>query len=470
MSIRHYRMEIETVGPVHIGNGSQYGKKDYFAKGNSVLILDTRKFISFLDAQQINRYCDFLKDNRSGHQNELQYFLQKNPDIQKLAVKAIAYKVDSPLATARRGDVDYHDVWEFIKDPYGNPYVPGSSVKGMLRTAILLNMILNDESYRSLYDAEVEQRPKNAKKPNADIMKHAFFKEHPSKTDPSIANDIMKYVSVSDSAPLSTADLVFAKKYDRFSANDPADHKQDMGKLTIRDGNELDVYRECLRPGTKIHIDIAIDERIEDYLDGNTLDIQGINEVLQKSFDFYSKRFLDHFKQEGAERQDVTAHDDICKYVIQSGPLAGVRCRNHAIENTGYCRTHQEHAGKQSASSGVTCYLGGGVDFMSKTVVGALFDSDAERLRATSRILYNQFPSEVDQSRHLPLWAKIESAGFPPKRFDARFKNGRLAKAKNDHRHWFDEKLGVSPHTMKYGIVGKKKYPMGKCIVRIQEA
>ena len=37
-----------------------------------------------------------------------------------------------------------------ITDPYGNPYVPGSSLKGMLRTILLSRDILqNREKYRT---------------------------------------------------------------------------------------------------------------------------------------------------------------------------------------------------------------------------------------------------------------------------------------------------------------------------------
>ena len=468
MAVRHYRLEFKTAGPVHIGNGSQYGKKDYFVSGGAICVLDTRKFVSLLNAAQVSRYCEFLE----GERNELQYFLQKNPDLRKFAEKSVAYKVNSPLATARRGAIQYHDVWEFVKDPYGNPYVPGSSVKGMLRTAMLLNMLLDDKSYRKLYDAAIEQSPRATRKPDAAIMRRAFFKERPSKADSSIANDIMKYVSVADSEPLTAADLVFAKKYDLFSKDDPVDHKPDMGRLTQLEGNELNIYRECLRPGAKVSVDISIDDRIDAYLDGVVLDAQGICAALQRAFDFYSECFLSHFEQREDDdaKKSSAASDGQCQYVAQSGPLAGRRCRNRAIDGTGYCKTHQEYAGKQSVSSEVTCYLGGGVDFMNKTVVSALFGTEAERLRAVSHILYSQFPSRIDRGRHAALWNRIEGAGYDPKSFNARFrKDGRLAKAKDDHRHWRDERLGVAPHTMKYGIVGKKKYPMGKCTVSIRE-
>lgn len=472
MGVRRYSLDIVTAGLVHIGNGKQYGKRDYFASGNKIAVLDTRKFVSRLDAQQVEKYCKFLGD---GHAR-LQDFFRGNTDLARIAEQSVAYKIDSPLATARRGSIQYHDVWEFVKDPYGKPYIPGSSVKGMLRTAILLNMVLDDANgFRSLFDIDAACSKKMKKTADKRIEKRAFWKEQPNPADPGIVNDIMKYISVSDSSPLSTDDLVFAKKFDKFSKNDSADHKLNMGKLTVVEGNELDVYRECLRPGVRISVDIVVDDRIDAYLNNSILNARGLNEVLQRSFDFYSKCFLEHFEQgEGgaAVSGDFGASaDGQCRYVIQSGPLKGIRCPNHAVDGTGYCNKHQEEAMKSQVSDNVTCYLGGGVDFMSKTVVGALFDANDEMLEAVSRILYSQFPTRIDRSRHQALFDEVCRAGFSPQYMKARYgKNGRLSKAKDDHRHWRDKELGVSPHTMKWGVVGKQKYPMGKCSVSIREA
>ena len=107
---------------------------------------------------------------------------------------------------------------------------------------------------------------------------------------------------------------------------------------------------------------------------------------------------------------------------------------------------------------------------MNKTVVGALFDAEDERLEAISRILYSQFPTKIDRLKHPDLFGEVRRAGFDPSDMKSQYKRGRLSKAKDDHRHWRDSQLGVSPHTMKWGIVGKQKYPMGKCDVTIQEA
>lgn len=467
MAIRRYILEITTVGPVHIGNGMRYGKKDYYANGNKIAVLDTRKFASRLNVQQMGRYCEFLKD--TNNKFDLQGFLKNNPDLAKIADGSVAYRIDSPLATARRGSIQYHDVWEFVKDPYGNPYIPGSSIKGMLRTAILLNILLDGKEYRALLDGALDKR-RGADKV---IMRKTLWKEQPDPCNQGVVNDILKYLSVADSSSLSTDDLVFVKKYDLFSKNDPADHKLNMRNLTLYEGNELDVYRECLRPGTNISVEIAIDERIDSYLNAPVLDGKGLCEVLQRQFDFYSSHFLSHFEQ-GEEESSVndSSGDVQCRYVIQSGPLTGMRCRNHAVDGTGYCNKHANVASAGRSANDAICYLGGGVDFMSKTVVAALFSSEKERVEAISRILFNQFPTRIDRSFYPGLFDRVRCADFSPETMKAKRnrKTGKLNKAKDDHRHWRDSELGVSPHTMKWGIIGKRRYPMGKCAICIREA
>lgn len=462
--MRRFRLDITVRGLVHIGNGQQYGKKDYFAKEGKVAVLDVRKFASLLTPSQMSRYCGFLEDGKDRF--GLQGFLgrMENADLLNLARRSISYQIDSPIATARRGSIQYHDVFQFVKDPYGNPYVPGSSVKGMLRTAILLCMVLNEDELRSIGERSLGKRTK------ADFALNgkSFWKEAPNPSDGSIINDVMKYISVSDSAPLSTANLVFAKKFDKFSKDDPVDHKSSRGKSVSLEGNELDVYRECLRPGTVISVDVSVDERIDEYLFDFPLDAQGLSRVLKRSFDFYSKRFLSHFE----DRADVVpakadSADGACRYIFPTGLLAGKRCRNKAIGDTGFCRTHQGQSASVLSDSGTICYLGGGIDFMSKTVTSALFYDEWDAVRAIAEILYFQFPTRVDRREHPGLYGAVGGAGFEPHDFKSR-RGGRIKKTKEDHRHWRDEEIGVSPHTMKWGTVGRDRYPMGKCSIVVR--
>lgn len=471
MAVRHYRLVLTTVGPVHIGNGSKYSGKDYFKiDDKNVAVLDAGEFVSRLSSNEVDEYCRFLDtDSRSS----LAVFLARHPPLMAAARESIAYRIEMRLAKARRGTDQYFDVAQFVKDGDGNPYVPGSSVKGMLRTAILSHLVQADrETYLALYDSRVAQGASRGKACR-DIERRAFWRERPASGDDELANDVMRYVSVSDSVPLSTDDLVFAKKYDKFSRADSGRHKLGMGKISkdpsYYEGNALNIYRECLRPGTRIELALDVDERIDAYLGGLVLDGEGISSVLQGSFELYKHCFLDFFDLGPSESDGggAGAADGRCAYVYQGGPLAGMRCRNAAVSGTGFCNIHKDKAA--SAPQQVTCYLGGGVDFDSKTVVNALLEGDRDRAFEISRILFAQFPTKLDPSLHHDLQSEIREEGFDPIYMPAKYDRGRLAKGKDDHRHWRDAEFGVSPHTVKLGIIGSQKYPMGKCTCAIEE-
>ncbi len=464
MGTRRYRIDLTTKGLVHIGNGRSLGKKDYFLQQGKIAVLDAKAFVSRLDEKRLEDYCRFLEtDSRSG----LDDFLDKH-DLRGVAEKAVAYRLDAALK-GKNGRRRNREVGEFVKDAYGCPYVPGSSFKGMLRT-VLLSALIEEGP-----EAFLQGYPQNGgwrrdKDAAAGIERQAF-----RGGDPRAVSDIMRFVSVSDSDPLDAGDLVFAEKYDKFSKGDAAEHKRRRGGRSANagvGGNDLSIYRECLRPGTVATLHVGIDERIDERLPF-PLDEDGLASLFQRFDARYRKCFLDAFEFEespgGGAGGSGGADDGMCRYVIKSGPFEGKRCRNHAIAGTGYCNMHQDEAaapsGALSKHGGLTCYLGGGVDFDSKTVLNALFACDAERLRETALILYAQFPTKIDDrfsgGRHRALWDKVEGEGFRP--MTVKFGDGAVSKAKDDHRHWMDEDLGVSPHTMKLGKVGDELLPMGKC-------
>lgn len=469
MAIRHYEIEFTTKGPVHIGNGEKYGKKDYFQSGGKIAILDVRKFVARLTPEQISNYCNFLESDEI----TLQDYLEGDKGLRALAESSVLYKADTDLARARRGSRQRHDVWECIKDAEGRPYVPGSSVKGMIRTALLVSLLLDDPDYRGLFDPEKVRSKQGRKSADKDIQRRAFWREVLDQNNPKELTDVMRYVSVSDSEPLSLDDLVFAKKYDRFCKDDKGWHKKNMGNVSDKayyEGNELNIYRESIRPDTRFTVSVDIDDRIDGYLAPLVLDADGLQKVLERSFELYKKCFLDRFDVGGEASVDGGTSDGKCRYINAAGPLAGTRCRNNAVDGTGYCNIHKDRAGEESATSSAPCYLGGGIDFDSKTVLNALFPDDLERLAEASGILYSQFPTKIDFALHPELVEEVRKAGFEPESMVAKRKwDGRLQKGKDDHRHWKDVELGVSPHTMKFGIVGKERLPMGKCVVRIRE-
>ena len=478
MPSKRYRLTLTVEGLVHIGDGGKYGKKDYFLERGKVSILDAPAFVAKLNPMQLNSYCEFLKeDSHSG----LQDYLGKNKALAGTVRKAVLYQLDSLPVLVQRGSYQNYSIWRFVKDAYGCPYVPGSSIKGMLRTAILISLIARDrEAYARLYDRQ--RVPENLKRTDVGIQRKAFWVGQLDSDGDSAVNDVLRYLSVSDSDPLSVGDLVLAMKYDKFSQKDDGRHKKKLGKISDEEayyqGNELPIYRECLRPGTTIRTTLTVDERIGQYFDSLRLDRDGLPKALLFSYELYQKCFLSHFDIDGeaTSTKKEASSDGVCRYVIQDGPLAGMRCRNRAVGDTGYCNTHKEYAksgdtGGSGSAQDPVCYLGGGIDFNTKTIENALFVDEKRRVDEVSHILFYQFPTKLDLHLHGRLNDDIQRSGFKPQTMRARYdnRNGRLKKAKEDHRHWCDGALGVSPHTLKMGKVQDKMYPMGKCRARFEE-
>mgnify|MGYP000850653072 FL=1 len=478
MPSKRYRLTLTVEGLVHIGDGGKYGKKDYFlTKQKTIAILNAPSFVSKLDQDQLDDYCEFLKkDSRTG----LQEYLDRKKGLDAVAQGARLYTLDARLTRARRGSYQYFDIWRFVKDAHGCPYVPGSSIKGMLRTAILISLIARDrQAYERLYDRR--RVLKNLKRADVGIQQKAFWVGQLDKDGDSAVNDVLRYLSVSDSDPLSVGDLVLAKKYDKFSQKDDGRHKKKLGKISDEEayyqGNELNIYRECLRPGTTIRTTLTVDERIGQYFDGLRLDRDGLPKALLFSYELYQKCFLSHFDIDGeaTSTKKEASSDGRCKYIYQSDRVAGTRCRNRAVGGTGYCNIHKKYAKSGDTGGGGSaqdpiCYLGGGIDFNTKTIENALFVDEGRRVDEISHILFDQFPTKLDEQRHAALKAEVQRAGFRSRPMDSQYKrNGQLKKAKEDHRHWRDGALGVSPHTLKMGKVQDKMYPMGKCRARFEE-
>ena len=449
-----------------------------------------KKFIEALAPSTVDAFCAAMmtgqetrKTYRDPSQStapaprNLQEFLDNNGEAKSAARQSVLYKVDTQLLKTKKG-YNYFEVAQFIRDGFGRPYIPGSTIKGLLRTALLVSVLsANPKPYH-----DAIERTQDLKKEASRIENNVLFIETLNPERPDDKSDVMRFISVSDSEPLSVSDLCFAKKYDRFSKKDEASHKRRMGNSPggdYREGNDLNLYRECLKPGTTIVFSVAIDSRIEQHLPSIRFDAEGLEKLFSDSYALYKRCFIDRFKQEeevgGQGSQPIG--DSKCKYVSPpDSRFPGRKCTNTAVFN-GYCNLHKAYAASETAGAkaggGSYCVVGGGTDYDSKTIINALYPDDSERVNRIAHILFGQFQSQVDPSTQMlsSLVREIRAAGFNP---DTSFStqkraDGKVIRAKNDHRHWKDPALGVSPHTMKYGMIGKAKFPMGKCKVIIQE-
>ena len=216
-------------------------------------------------------------------------------DAVKLRDEAIKtcllYTLDMGDTSLERGQRP--QIMTCVKDAYGNPYIPGSSLKGALRTILAAAKILDDEDLRANIRQDLTQnlpvsqsrnRYLAATAANAEVKIFRTLKREETKASDAV-NDTLQGLIVGDSAPITDRQaLTLAQKIDRHT-----------------DGREksLNLLREALRPGTKIEFPLTIDESRCPFSVGDIL------EAAYKFTEQYNDNFLTKFKGLDRIRADV---------------------------------------------------------------------------------------------------------------------------------------------------------------------
>ncbi|MDR1101869.1 MAG: RAMP superfamily CRISPR-associated protein [Clostridiales bacterium] len=168
--IKTYNLKLTTLSPLYIGDGRVINGNDY-------------------------NYADELG-------------LRLPPDGKRI------------LAQNQSGRDKVRDISVFIRNGNGDAYLPGSSVKGAVRTAILAAVVKNRRDDRIIDSA---------------LNKVGFEGQQYS---------IMRAISVCDSLPIDDRDMSICQKIDVYT-----------------DGTEKNrpIYRECVKPGISVNLRLNID-------------------------------------------------------------------------------------------------------------------------------------------------------------------------------------------------------------------
>ena len=388
---RHYTMRLTTLAPVFIGDGKKLRKKEYILKDTGkeiiVMIPDIKKLYQFLRRNKKEQiFSEFLKNPA---QKDLRRWLEETAGIAiqpKMNLNFVQYRFEIPKSpnvgsqknNKKQGSGSgLKDIATFIKDSFGQPYIPGSSIKGMIRTALLAYELerAKEQGNREIQERldEIRQKmeeemPKDMdpdKKKNEYLTKlkrqtaeletlilHTLDKK---KEEPKDAlNSVLKGLIIGDSEPLSPADLMLAPKIDVSLDGEP---------------RTIPTYREALKPGVEVQFEISLSQEFP-------YSIEDIFKVLEFFNQISNRYFYQKFNRENKEPGTV--------------------------------------------------YLGGGVGFLSKTVVYPAFRE--EGLGLVDKLFYNT-----------------------------------LGENYNTHKHQRDKDLGVSPHACKCTKYNGKTYNMGIC-------
>lgn len=225
-----FKLSLLLLGPVHIGNGSSYSQKEYIYENGQYYFLDmVCLYKKMMEAGKASKFEDFMagktRDKRLN--NLLKKLNFKDRDLG-------GYKVSgNELESSRPGMIN--QINQCVKDAYGNPYIPGSSLKGALRTILVNEYFMSDKVSGGV-------------------------------------DDIFNDIRVSDSKPISADKIILAQKWD-FNAkkNTP---------------NGLQITREAIEPGTVVYFEVTtVSERAKEL-------VKQLPDLAKRFYGRYNRYFL----------------------------------------------------------------------------------------------------------------------------------------------------------------------------------
>jgi CRISPR type III-A-associated RAMP protein Csm5 len=155
LTVRGFRVRLETLSPIHVGSGERLSGLDYAVLGDVVYVVDSdRLFNAFMERGLLERYLRFV--SAGGGRKMLSDFLKNVGLFNEGFLRSVsAYTMRCSRGLGFAGG----EVKAFVRGPDGSLYLPGSSLKGSLRTAVILSYLLADTALQSRVVSELGGRP-----------------------------------------------------------------------------------------------------------------------------------------------------------------------------------------------------------------------------------------------------------------------------------------------------------------------
>ncbi|MFW6016786.1 MAG: type III-A CRISPR-associated RAMP protein Csm5 [bacterium] len=247
-----YNMQLKTKSPLFIGgNQQEYRQNDFvFYKGYIYKINENKLMEALLEKKLHDKFSILVSKNPRYF--ALDRFLKDNSLHNEKFIKRISdFKSKSEI------NKGYNSFKPFIRNAMGYPYIPGSSIKGALRTAIAYYMLkkiqgLSKDYFRKFFLDDLERSLQSKKSQNDKIifklLQNYNFKGRSKEQIDNSNKDILRAIKVSDSEPIEKILNV-----------------QEVTVLNIRNEKfqeKANIRMELLPAGTIVNFRLTIDEVI----------------------------------------------------------------------------------------------------------------------------------------------------------------------------------------------------------------
>ena len=230
---RTFQFTLLAMAPIHIGSGDKYTSREFIYENSYFYFPDMGKFYNrMVEKGYDQKFERFLQERKArANNNRLISFLLDNRisdrDFGGYRIKETGLETEENDSDSKLGAIN--EVVKFMRDPFGTPYIPGSSLKGAIRT-ILMNTN-PDWNNKKVVDTRGKRPKENKNMISWGAKKGKEF------------NDLFNAIRVSDSKPFSNESLILVQKWDYSTKS-----------LKVK---PLPLYREAIAPLTKVEFTIT---------------------------------------------------------------------------------------------------------------------------------------------------------------------------------------------------------------------
>ncbi len=255
-------LTIKPISPFFIGAASDYSPLDVKYQGLLYLI-DENTWAEHLASISLDLIEDYMDHVNRWMNEEIPKIDRDMSESEKKRIRQLQRKKKNILRTFLEETKDhliprqYHNDWtpflesisrrkqiyfapndkQFIRNAHGKYYIPGSSLKGVIRTAILWKMfqtykeetknnLLTRLTYAAIYSAEkIADKTKGKEYMDKEVLKQSLadflFKNPQYQPDRGPHTDLLKTVYVSDSSDFSyeqtnkSIEIIYPKSYNK---------------------------------------------------------------------------------------------------------------------------------------------------------------------------------------------------------------------------------------------------------------
>lgn len=314
---------LKVVTPINISDGIVLGAKDYLydSRRQKVFFLNLHQWHMFIYKHMLlEKYESYLANFRD-KQSLLEWLQMQGYDIDDVRTVITSEAQATVNLMDNEKKKTLNDINRHIQQPDGSLYVPGSSIKGVFRTAILYKLLQKRQDIKSKYWCYIKQQVdiieklmEEERKPRElQIMPYSVIKKKKDqatkeidKLIASLESELLHSLRLKDDKErnISNKNAVCSAMRGLQVSDTYASRNMQTAILQKVDGGfdqfgkaspkKLPIFRECMLPKAELFFDVKIEKAVMSTIGINTVDdllkathsfFAAVTDLLQQAFE-----------------------------------------------------------------------------------------------------------------------------------------------------------------------------------------